>query len=74
MICKIYDNLLEPHVAELIDAEIRNVYWKYDYNSNKKIGIQPHWHHLCGHDEEGVIANNLVIFCLYGQLQHINCN
>ena len=58
MICKIYDNLLEPHVAELIDAEIRNVYWKYDYNSNKKIGIQPHWHHLCGHDEEGVIANN----------------
>ena len=58
MICEIYDDLLEPHVAELIDAEIRNVYWKYDYNSNKKIGIQPHWHHFCGHDEEGVIANN----------------
>jgi len=57
MICEIYDDLLESHVAELIASEIRKVHWKYDYNSNKRIGIQPHWHVLCGHNEEDVIKN-----------------
>ena len=57
MICEIYDDLLEPHVAELIASEIRKVHWKYDYNSNKRIAIQPHWHVLCGHNEEDVINN-----------------
>ena len=55
--CEIFDNLLEPHVAEYIDAKLKEVHWKYDYNSNKKIGIQPHWHVLCGKTEEGVISN-----------------
>ena len=45
MICEIYDDLLEPHVAEFIASELRKVHWKYDYNSNKNIAIQPHWHH-----------------------------
>jgi len=57
MICEIYDDLLEPHVAEFIESGIRKVHWKYDYNSNKKIGIQKHWHVLCGHNEEDVINN-----------------
>ena len=58
MICDIFDDVLEPHVAEYIQNEIRKVYWKYDYNSNKKIGIQPHWHVFCGENEEEVIENN----------------
>jgi hypothetical protein len=57
MICEIYDDLLEPHVAELIDSQIRKVHWRYDYNSNKKIGIQTHWHALCGYNTEDVIKN-----------------
>ena len=56
MICDILDDVLEPHVAELIQSEIKKVHWKYDYNSNKKIGIQPHWHVLCGRTEEEVTA------------------
>lgn len=57
MICEIYDDLLELHVAELIDSELRKVHWKYDYNSNKRIAIQPHWHVLCGYNTEDVIKN-----------------
>jgi hypothetical protein len=54
MIYEIFDNLLEPHVAELIDLEIKKIHWKYDYQSNKQIGIQPHWHVFCGESEEEV--------------------
>ena len=57
MICQTYDNLLEPHVAEYIESEIRKVHWKYDYNSNKRIGIQSHWHVFCGKDETSVTQN-----------------
>ena len=31
MIIDIYDNLLETHVAEMIDMEMKEVKWKYDY-------------------------------------------
>ena len=54
MICEIFDDLLEPHVAELIDMEIKKIHWKYDYQSNRQIGIQPHWHVFCGESEEEV--------------------
>ena len=54
MICEIFDDLLEPHVAELIDMEIKKTHWQYDYHSNKRIGIQPHWHVYCGESEEEV--------------------
>ena len=63
--CEVFDNLLEPHVAEYIESQIREVHWKYDYNSNKTIGIQPHWHVLGGHNEEAVINNG------YEYLLHI---
>ena len=56
MICDILDDVLEPHVAELIQSEIKKVQWKYDYPSNRKIGIQSHWHVLCGLNEEEVTA------------------
>ena len=54
MICEIFDDLLEPHVAELIDMEIKKIHWKYDYQSNRQIGFQPHWHVFCGESEEEV--------------------
>ena len=54
MICDIFDDVLEPHVAELIQNEIKKVHWKYDYNSNKAIGIQPHWHVYCGQNSDEV--------------------
>ena len=49
MIIDIYDNLLETHVAEMIDMEMKEVKWKYDYNSHKD-GINKHWHAFCGHE------------------------
>ena len=49
MIIDVYDNLLEPHVAEMIDMEMKEVTWKYDYNSHKD-GINKHWHRFCGHE------------------------
>ena len=53
---KIYDNVLEDHVAELIHLQMKEVYWKYDYNS-KKGGVNKHWHVLCGENENEVIQN-----------------
>ena len=50
MICDIYDNVLEEHVAQLIDMEMKEISWKYDYRSHKD-GVNKHWHTLCGHEE-----------------------
>ena len=44
-----YDNFLEEHVAHLIDMQMREVSWKYDYDS-KPNGTQKHWHIFCGHN------------------------
>ena len=47
----IFDNVLEPHVAELIDMEVRSKnFWHYDYESNRDC-LNKHWHILCGHDD-----------------------
>ena len=57
MICDIYDNILEPHVAEIVDMEMKNMTWKYDYNSINRIdhklggAVNKHWHTHCGHGE-----------------------
>ena len=50
MVLDIYDNLLEPHIAEMVDMEMREIEWRYDYNSIRG-GINKHWHTLCGHEE-----------------------
>ena len=44
-----YDNFLEEHVAQLIDFEMKEVKWQYDYDS-KPNGTQKHWHVFCGHN------------------------
>ena len=52
----IYDNVLEDHIAELIFMQMKDVYWKYDYDS-KKGGVNKHWHVFCGETEEQAIEN-----------------
>jgi len=55
---EIYDDILEPHVAEYIDAEVRTQKWQYDYQSNKGEGNPNfHWHNLCGRGEKEVRDN-----------------
>ena len=48
---KIFDDVLEPHVAELIDMQLREVSWKYNYDSVKD-GVNKHWHVFCGHNPQ----------------------
>ena len=50
----IHDDVLEDHIAELIFLEMKEVYWKYDYNS-KKGEINKHWHVFCGDSEEKLL-------------------
>ena len=45
---EVFDNFLEEHIAQLIDMQMREVSWKYDYDS-KPNGTQKHWHVFCGH-------------------------
>ena len=42
------DNFLEEHIAQLIDMQIKEVSWKYDYDSVKG-GTNKHWHVFLGH-------------------------
>ena len=49
----IYDDVCEPHVAELIDNQIRQCEWKFDYHSQTG-KPNKHWHIFCGHDEEEI--------------------
>ena len=50
MICDVYDNVVEPHIAELIDMSMKEISWKYDYRSSNQ-GINKHWHRLCGYEK-----------------------
>ena len=50
MICDVYDNVVEPHIAELIDMSMNEISWKYDYRSSNQ-GINKHWHRLCGDEK-----------------------
>jgi hypothetical protein len=55
-VIKIYDDVVEEHVAELIASEMKNIRWKFDYSS-KANHQSRHWHVLCGHDSTEMIAN-----------------
>ena len=52
----VFDNALEPHVAELIDMQLRDVSWKYNYDSVKN-GVNKHWHVFCGHNLDDCYDN-----------------
>ena len=47
----VFDNVLEEHNALLIDDEVKNISWKYDYSSEPS-KPNKHWHVLCGHNKE----------------------
>ena len=53
---KIYDGVVEDHVAELISAKMKDVVWKYDYHSNKE-HKSLHWHVYCGNSGQQIITN-----------------
>ena len=46
---KVYENVLEEHVALGVHEHIKNVSWKHNFPSapNKP---DRHWHVLCGED------------------------
>ena len=47
----VYDDVLEDHNAVILDDNMKQIHWKYDYPS--KIGeVNKHWHILCGHNKE----------------------
>tara|TARA_Y100001951_G_C11159369_1_gene193864 strand:- start:46 stop:558 length:513 start_codon:yes stop_codon:yes gene_type:complete len=54
---KIFDNVVEDHVAELIDSEMKNVQWKFDYPSRPRHPSR-HWHVLCGDNGIQIISNS----------------
>ena len=53
---EVHDNALESHVAELIDMQLRDVSWKYNYDSVKN-GVNKHWHVFCGHNPDDCYDN-----------------
>ena len=42
----VYDNVLEDHFAEFIFLHMQDVYWKYDYHSDKT-KVNKHSHVFC---------------------------
>ena len=44
----VLNDFVEEHVAQLIDMQMREVSWKYDYDSVKG-GTNKHWHVFLGH-------------------------
>jgi hypothetical protein len=45
----VHDNIIEEHVAQLIDMQLKEISWKYDYQSSDD-GKNRHWHVLGGHN------------------------
>ena len=45
----VHDDFVEEHVAQLIDMQLRDISWKYDYQSSDD-GKNRHWHVLGGHN------------------------
>ena len=45
------NDFVEEHIAQLIDMQMKEVSWKYDYQSSTD-GKNKHWHVLAGHNIE----------------------
>ena len=44
---------------------------EYDYNSNRKIGIQPHWHVFCGENVESATTSGYeFLLPIWDAVQH----
>jgi len=53
---EVIDNVLEDHIAILIDDCMKNLSWEFDYES-KRGQPNKHWHVFCGHDENECSEN-----------------
>ena len=53
---EVIDNVLEDHIAILIDDCMKNLSWKFDYES-KRGQPNKHWHVFCGHDKNECSEN-----------------
>ncbi len=53
---EVIDNVLEEHVAILIDDYMKTLSWKFDYES-KRGQPNKHWHIFCGHDKNECSEN-----------------
>ena len=43
------NDFVEEHIAQLIDMQMKEISWKYDYQSSDD-GKNKHWHVLGGHN------------------------
>jgi hypothetical protein len=50
---KIYDGVVEDHVAQLISAKMKGVQWKFDYPSNR-MHPSRHWHVFCAGEKHSL--------------------
>jgi hypothetical protein len=50
---EVYDNFLEPHVAEYIDNMVQKAQWKYGFRSNPHYGTK-HWNVKLGESREEI--------------------
>ena len=50
------NDFVEEHIAQLIDFQMKEVKWQYDYDSVDG-GKNKHWHVLAGHDIEECNVN-----------------
>ena len=55
MIYDVYDNVLEPHVAELIDSQVRQCEWHWSASSNKYHFPTKHWVIPIGQSKKEII-------------------
>ena len=53
---EVHDGILEDHNAILIDDAVKQLSWKYDYQSEPS-KPNKHWHVLCGHNFKELTAN-----------------
>ena len=51
----VYDDVFEDHNAIILDDNVKQILWKYDYYSDKK-EVNKHWHTLCGHNKEECVS------------------
>ena len=58
---EVHDNLLEPHIAELISDYMKDLQLKFYYHSDKEIPSY-HWHIFCGHNESEAKMNGFEMF------------
>ena len=52
----VYDDVMEPHVAELIDNEMKKMQWEYGHWKSDKKKEGYHWTRWAGKTEEEIAA------------------